>query len=385
MYSRAEVDRQTGPYLGTITALLRQWSPAISGAVLADVEDATRQLVSFDQHAQRNLGTDNPALGPMTAILLRTESASSSQIEQLTTSAKQLALAEIGEDGRANALTVIGNVRAMEAALKLSAHIEEPSILAMHRELMIHQGGFPREQAGQYRREAVWIGAGDAGPRVAEFVAPRHDHIPGAMSDLIGFIKRQDVPVLVQVAVAHAQFETIHPFPDGNGRTGRALAQSMLRNKGLVASTAVPISAGLLASTERYFSALTAYREGDAGPIVQEFASASRIAATTGTQLVDDLAAQLEDSAMKMSGLRSDAAAWSILPALIGQPAVNTRYLSDRHGLSEMTALRALNALTERQVLTESTGKGRNRVWQHRGILEVLDTYAEQIRRRTAP
>lgn len=98
----------------------------------ADVEDATRALVAFDRHAQSRLGTDNPALGPMTAILLRTESASSSQIEQLTTSAKQLALAEIDEGDKANALTVIGNVRAMEAALQLSDDISEDSILATH-------------------------------------------------------------------------------------------------------------------------------------------------------------------------------------------------------------------------------------------------------------
>ncbi len=71
--------------------------------------------------------------------------------------------------------------------------------------------------------------------------------------------------MLVQVAVSHAQFETIHPFPDGNGRTGRALAQSILRNKGLVGSTAVPISAGLLVHTERYFEALGSFRAATPG------------------------------------------------------------------------------------------------------------------------
>ena len=380
MHSRAEVLRQTGPYDATVTAPILDWNPRIPGDVSADVEDATRELVTFDKHAKSRLGTDNPALGPMTAILLRTESASSSQIEQLTTSAKQLALAEIDEGDKANALTVIGNVRAMEAALRLSDHISEDSILAMHKALMLHQPGF-EEDAGRYRSEQVWIGPGEAGPRLAEFVAPHHDRIPGAIADLVDFAKRQDISVLVQVAVAHAQFETIHPFPDGNGRTGRALAQSILRNKGLVGSTAVPISAGLLVDTERYFAALTAFRSGDAEPIVSEFASASRIAATTGTQLVDDLVGQLDDSRQKLKGLRSDAAAWRILPALVGQPAVNTKYLMSNLGLGEMGALRALDTLTDRGVLTESTGKSRNRVWQHRGILDVLDGYAEKIRR----
>lgn len=381
MYSRAEVERQTGPYSAAVAASIAGWTPSISSADSADVEDATRQLVSFDEHAQRVLGADNPALGPMTAILLRTESASSSQIEQLTTSAKLLALAEIDEGDMANAVTVVGNVRAMEAALQLADEISQESILAMHEALMIHQRGFAPIDAGRFRLEQVWIGAGDAGPRVAEFVAPHHDRIPGAIEDLVEFIGRQDIPVLIQVAVAHAQFETIHPFPDGNGRTGRALAQSILRNKGLVASTAVPISAGLLVDVDRYFTALGAFRDGDAGPIVREFARASRFAAVSGTKLVDDLVAQLDASRAKMQGLRADAAAWKVLPALVGQPAVNTAYLVEILGLGEMAALRAVDALTERGVLTETTGKARGRVWQHRGIFDVLDAYAADLRR----
>ncbi|YCK81892.1 Fic family protein [Arthrobacter sp. D3-18] len=381
MFSRAEVARQTGPYEAAVTASIAGWTPSISGEIFADVEDATRQLVDFDKHAQQTLGTNNPALGPMTAILLRTESASSSQIEQLTTSAKQLALAEINEGDKANALTVVGNVHAMEAALQLADDITEATILSMHEALMIHQRGFDPLDAGRFRGEPVWIGRGEAGPRLADFVAPHHDRIRDAIKDLVGFVNRQDLPVIVQVAVSHAQFETIHPFPDGNGRTGRALAQSILRNKGLVGSTAVPISAGLLVHTERYFEALGSFRAGDAGPIVREFAQASRIAATTGSRLVDNLVEQLEDSRAKMTGLRSDAAAWKVLPTLIGQPAVNSKYLMRKLGLGEMAAQRALDALTDRGVLVETSGRGRNRVWQHPGFFEVLDGYAAQIRR----
>jgi len=381
MFSRAEVARQTGPYEAAVTASIAGWTPSISGEIFADVEDATRQLVDFDKHAQQTLGTNNPALGPMTAILLRTESASSSQIEQLTTSAKQLALAEINEGDKANALTVVGNVHAMEAALQLADDITEATILSMHEALMIHQRGFDPLDAGRFRGEPVWIGRGEAGPRLADFVAPHHDRIRDAIKDLVGFVNRQDLPVIVQVAVSHAQFETIHPFPDGNGRTGRALAQSILRNKGLVGSTAVPISAGLLVHTERYFEALGSFRAGDAGPIVREFAQASRIAATTGSRLVDNLVEQLEESRAKMTGLRSDAAAWKVLPTLIGQPAVNSKYLMSKLGLGEMAAQRALDALTDRGVLVETSGRGRNRVWQHPGVFEVLDGYAAQIRR----
>lgn len=101
----------------------------------------------------------------------------------------------------------------------------------MHKALMLQQYGFDAAQAGRFRGEQVWIGPGDAGPRTVDFVAPHHDRVHAAMVDLVAFVQREDLPVLVQVALAHAQFETIHPFTDGNGRTGRALAQSVLRTK----------------------------------------------------------------------------------------------------------------------------------------------------------
>ena len=158
----------------------------------------------------------------------------------------------------------------------------------------------------------------------------------------------------------------------------------MLRRACLVRSTAVPVSAGLLTDIDLYFAALDAYRRGDAGPIIRAFTQAARTAAVTAAELVDSLTVELEHSRSRLTGLRADAAAWTVLPVLIGQPVVNTRYLTTQLGMGEMTALRALSTLTERGVLTEITGRARGRVWQHRGILDVLDDYAAGIRRIAA-
>jgi Fic family protein len=381
LFSNAEVRRQTGEYESIVTSEIAGWEPVMTAIDIADIVEASTALTQFDQYALARLGAENPALGPMSAILLRTESASSSQIEQLTTSAKQLALAEIDEGEKANAATVVGNVRAMEAALRISSELGEASILDMHRELLSRQAGLEHE-AGRLRDELVWIGNRDtAGPRGAEFIAPQHTRIRAAIADMVDFMRRDDVPVLVQIAVAHAQFETIHPFVDGNGRTGRALAHALLRNKGLATHSTVPISAGLLVDTRSYFAALTAFRTGDAGPIIRRFADASRYAAVSGRRLVDDLYFQVELARERMAGLRPQSAAWRVVPRLIGQPVVNTKYLMRSLGLSEMTAARALDALTDRGVLVERSGRARNRVWQHPGILDVLDAYAERLRR----
>jgi Fic family protein len=379
-HSKVELRRQTGAYESSVTPAIADWRPAIPGAVAADMDEAARALVDFDSYSGRILGDGDAALGPMAAILLRTESASSSQIENLTTSAKQLALAEIDESEKINALTVVGNVRAMEAALALSDSIDVPTILEMHRELLRHQSG-SEVDAGRFRDELVWIGKDDAGPRGADFVAPQADLVAGAIDDLVLFARRDDLPALLQIAVAHAQFETIHPFVDGNGRTGRALAQAMLRNKGLVSHTTVPLSAGLLRNTTTYFEALELYRNGDAEPIAHRFADAARYAAVSGRGLVDDLAEQLRESREKLAGVRSDALAWSVLPRLIAQPVINARYLKRSLGMSDMAAQRAVDQLVDRGVLEERTGLLRNRVWQHAGILTVLDDYAKSIRR----
>jgi Fic family protein len=383
IFSNAEVRRQTGPYASAVPVSIAEWQPQLPAALVADLDEASRALQALDLHARSALGSGGAALAPMSSVLLRTESASSSQIEQLTVSARQLALAEIGAGDRANAGLVLGNVRAMERALELADRLDERSVLEMHAELLRVQPGLEHE-AGRFRSELVWIGGRDtAGPLGAQYIAPQPELVAAAIDDVLRFAARVDVPALVLVAVAHAQFETIHPFVDGNGRTGRALAQAMLRASGLTAHVTVPVSAGLLADTATYFDALIAFRAGDAGPIIRRFAAAARFAAVTGRDLVDALVVQLEQSRERMRGLRPQASAWRVLPHLLGQPVVDTRFLRERLGLNPVAAQRAIDALVEREVLVERTGASRNRVWQHGGILEVLDDYAAGLRRRS--
>ncbi|WP_245822786.1 Fic family protein [Brachybacterium avium] len=311
----------------------------------------------------------------MSAVLLRTESASSSQIEDLTVGARQLALAELEESRSHNARAVVANVRTMEAALRLAAELDLEAILAMHAELLAGA-----EDAGRLRGQLVWVGRSGLSPLGAVHIAPEAEDVLPAMEDLLAFLVRDDLPVLVHAALAHAQFETIHPFTDGNGRTGRALVHALLSGKGLLTTTA-PVSAGLLTDLEAYTAALTAFRAGDARPIVEEFARAARYAAATGSRLVDDLAGQLERDRERLSGVRRHALAWSVLPLLIGQPIVNAAYLQRTLEVPAMTAQRALAQLTDSGILREATGRSRNRVWQHTGILGLLDSYAAEVRR----
>ncbi|WP_245700919.1 Fic family protein [Sanguibacter gelidistatuariae] len=202
------------------------------------------------------------------------------------------------------------------------------------------------------------------------------------MTDLVAFMRRDDLPVVVQAAIAHAQFETIHPFVDGNGRTGRALVHAIMRSKGVVTDTTAPISAGLLRDTRGHFDALTQYHRGNARPVMERFADASRFATRSGAHLVDALAGEVGSARERMSGLRSDAAGWRVLPHLVAHPVVNAGLIKEVLGANDTTAQRALTQLAAAGVLEECTGKNRGRVWQHSGILGVLDEYAQSLHRR---
>src|SRR5699024_9686574 len=159
---------------------------------------------------------------------LRTESSSSSQIENLTSSAKALALSELGLMGRQNADQVVANVRAMSTALELSPlnrPLNEADVLAMHGELMSND----RPQTpGRFRTQQLWIGRARFSPHDAAVSRPHHSRVSANVADLTGFCARANMPVRVHAALAHAQSETSRPFEDGNGRTGRARLHAML-------------------------------------------------------------------------------------------------------------------------------------------------------------
>lgn len=358
----------------------------VSAEVQAEAEDAIRDITRFDAEvaalAARGARSDgeDPAteLAPLASVLLRTEAAASSEIEGVTAGARALALAAIEAKTGPNAQLVTANVVAMQRAVELADDISIGSILAAHEALL---GGHEYAAPGRFRTAQVWIGSNAASPHTASFVPPHPTRVEAGMDDLIAFANRVDLPVLVQCAIAHAQFETIHPFSDGNGRVGRTLVHAMLRHSEVTRRLTVPVSAGLLTDTSAYFGALTAYREGDIEPIVQQFANASFRAVGNGRELVDKLERVYDIWSSRLPSRRGSAAR-RLLPHLLNQPAVNIAYVKAMTGVALSAAQRAVEQLEEADIITRVSAGRRNRVWLAPEIIEVLDAFARRIGRR---
>lgn len=223
----------------------------------------------------------------------------------------------------------------MAAALALAGNLTGSSILAMHRALMIESDP---SSAGRWRTEQVWIGGGNLGPHRALFVPPHDSRIAEAIADLLDFVARDDLSLLVHAALAHAQFETIHPFTDGNGRTGRALVHAML------------------------------------------FANAAFRAVTNGRELVN----RLRETHHRWQALikaRSDSAVWRLADLLLRRPVVNARVVAEELDLDVGNVHRYIKPLLEIGILAESHVK-RNQVWRAPEVLAALDAFAARAGRR---
>ncbi len=208
-----------------------------------------------------------PALAPLGHLLLRTESIASSRIEGLQVGVRELARAEgrLEAGGRVSptAAEVLANIAAMELAVQ-EAVTAVPfglgQVTSIHRRLM--EAAPHRQIAGQIRSRQNWIGGNNYNPCGANFVPPPPEYVGPLLTDLCDAINDNLLPPLVQAALVHAQFETIHPFEDGNGRTGRALIHVVLRRREIASAYMPPISIVLAGAKSRYIKGLTDFREG---------------------------------------------------------------------------------------------------------------------------
>jgi Fic family protein len=341
-------------------------------------------LCSEAEQAIQALNLSPPRLISLEALarrLLRSEAVASSWIEGIRISHRRLAKVEASsEENDPTAQAVLGNVTAMEESVQLGASqraLRLADILDIHAGLM--RSTMQAEMGGRLRTKQNWIGTNPYSPAGATFVPPPEDEVKPLMEDLVAFCNRADLPPTVQAAMAHAQFETIHPFGDGNGRTGRALIHLVLRRRGLTPRFVPPVSLVLATNRDHYITGLVAFREGRLAEWVEVFARTLH----TATQRAADLAsevAQLQDRWRERAGHpRADSSAEALIAALPAYPVLTVAAAAKVLDRSVQAANTALAQLEAAGVVTQVSLGRRNRAFEAKELLQLVNVFERRL------
>jgi Fic family protein len=203
--------------------------------------------------------------------------------------------------------------------------------------------------------------------------------VPRLLDDLAVFLNRRDLPATLQAAIAHAQFETIHPFADGNGRVGRCVIHVVFRRAELAPRYVPPISLVLATEADDYVRGLTTFREGELEDWCGYFAVKTLEATRRARGLAERVRRQREGWIDRAGRPRLGSAARRLIEALSGQPVLDVRVAARLTGASDEAARRAVNQLAEAGILTQVTVGRRNRAWEAREVFDLLNAFESEL------
>lgn len=342
------------------------------------LERATLALGRLD-----GVGALLPAIEQLLYSYVRQEAVLSSQIEGTKSTLSDLLLFELEQAPGTpidDVLEVSSYVAALHhgiARLNDGFPLTGRLLCEMHAILM-EKGRGSNKLPGTFRRSQNWVGG--TRPGNAHFVPPPPDEIADCISDLEKFINDPvGMPILLRAAAAHVQFETIHPFLDGNGRIGRLLITLLLVHNGVLKQPLLYLSLFLKEHRQTYYRLLDTVRtDGDWEQWIDFFlegieqtATAASITAQALVQLFDE-----DTTAIKQSG-RVATSTLRVHTILCQRPIITIRYLCEHHAMTFPTASKAVNALIELGILEELTGLRRNRVFVYRRHLDVMSHGAQ--------
>jgi len=371
--------RRGGAYEVFIPATIAERELPLGDAAAAAVAEATKALAHLSGTAPRLA-----SLEALARNLLRAESVASSRIEGVAVSHKRLARAAYagasGRGGDPRAAEVLGNVAAMERAIALGAsdaRLTVAGILEVHRTLLRHTDD--REIAGVIRDKQNWIGGNDYNPIDADYVPPPPESVAGLLEDLCKFIAREDLAPVAQAAIAHAQFENIHPFADGNGRTGRALIYTVLRRRGEIGSFIPPISLILAGEPKAYLGGLGAYSKGAVDIWCERFAEATARAALEAGRIADAIEEREGRWLDRLGHPRSDSAVRQLVRELPAHPVIDVAAGRQLTGKSHVAVGNALQALERAGILQRLNERKWGRVWECGELLDLVTALEKRV------
>lgn len=353
------------------------FEPATPPSLGAEMDTALRAIAGLDE-------THGDHLASLSTLLLRAESVASSKIEQVHAATADYARALHGIKTNPSAVSMVASTQALGDLIRSvddEGDITADNICAAHRILMADDAS-ERAYAGRIRDMQSWIGGSDHSPRGALYVPPPPESVEGYLHDLLVFANRDDINVLAQAAITHAQFESIHPFTDGNGRIGRALINTVLRRRRVTTRVVVPLASALVARRDDYFDVLGAYRGGDAAPIIAAFSRSSTIAAQEAGFTANRLADMPQEWLLAAGSPRGGSAARRIIDGLLDSPVFTADDAEARIGGATSSIYSALNRLEDSGVIRSLTNRTRNQIWGAASLLDELDDLGVRIASR---
>jgi Fic family protein len=383
-------DRRGCEYEAYVPDRLAGRKISLSGSTVADVVDAERAVERLN-HETRAL-VDSEAVA---RLLLRAEAVASSKIEGLEVGGRRLLKAQVaaalGEDpSDITATEVLNNIEAMRWAVDSLADVNSLTVdhvLGIHQRLLA--GTTLEQHAGRLREEQNWIGGSSYNPCSAAFVPPQWERVRDLLEDLCEFCNGEELPAIAQAALAHAQFETIHPFIDGNGRTGRVLIHVILRRRGLAPVVVPPVSLVLATWSQDYVNGLTATRyRGD--PLSREaldgldewvglFAAATT-RAVADAESYERRVAEVQTAWREALGrVRANSAVDLLIDALPGAPVATVQSAATLIGRSEQAVNEAIRRLVDAGVLSQTTIGRRNRAFEAPDLINAINDLERQL------
>ncbi len=353
---------------------IRDIEPSIPSEVGADMDVALRAIARLDEvHGQH--------LSPLSTLLLRAEAVASSKIEHIEATIDDYARALHGIKANTSASSMVASTHALQdliGSVGGGQNVGLPNVLAAHQSLMA-EDPVEKSYAGRIRDMQNWIGGSDHSPRGALYIPPPPSTVDAYLNDLVRFANRDDLNVLAQAAITHAQFESIHPFTDGNGRIGRALINTVLRRRGVTNRVVVPLASALVARREHYFGVLNDYRAGDAAPIIKAFSSASLIAAQESSVTAGRLETMPQEWALAAGNPRAGSATRRLIDHLLDEPIFSASEVATRLGGPTSSVYSALSRLDATGVIRPLTDRARNQIWGAAALMDELDDLGMRI------
>ena len=334
------------------------------------LSDATVAIGRLDGAAA---SLPNPDL--FVASYVRREAVLSSQIEGTQSSLDDVLAHEVEArvtGVHADIAETINHVRAMHLGLNLLDELPLSGrlIRRVHEELMRGVRGQERNP-GEFRKPQHWIGPEGCTLETAAFVPPPPADLFDAIRDLEVFLNDSGDPPLVLAGLAHAQFETIHPFHDGNGRIGRLLITLLLVERRVLARPLLYLSLFLKQNRLEYYERLNAIRkQGDWEGWLRFFLTGVAVTADDAVRVVAELTALTDSHRQASRGLGTYG--WPMIDLLAEQPVLTIRHASARLGATPSTVGRLLDQMVSMEIVDEITGLRRNRVYRYSPFLDVL-------------